>query len=114
MNFRWYRTRGVRKGGKDGALDFQYGCDQEVMYVAVIHPGDVWRYRQWVGCFQSEDVRSGTTFVCDCKGELMGVAPELKDVSSWQRGKKRVGFGKESRISPGSECDKGYASRGKG
>ena len=30
-------------------MDFLYGCDQEVMYVAVIHPGDVWRYRQYVG-----------------------------------------------------------------
>ena len=94
MNFRWYRTRGVRKGCKDGALDFQYGCDQEVMYVAVIHPGDVWRYRQCVGFFQPEDVRAGSACVCDCRGELMGVAQELKDVSSCQHEKKRVGFEK--------------------
>ena len=84
------------------------------MYVAVIHPGDVWRYRQCVWFFQPEDVRAGLACVCDCRGELMRVAQKLKDVSSCQRGKKRVGFGKESGISPGSECDKGYASQGKG
>ena len=81
-NFRWYRTRGVWKGCKDGALGFRYGCDKEIMYVAVVHPGDVWRYRQCVGFFQPKDVRAGSARVCDYRGELMGVAQELKDVSS--------------------------------
>ena len=46
--------------------------------------------------FQAEDVRAGSARVCDCRGELMRVAQELKDVSSCQRGKKRVGFGMEA------------------
>ena len=45
--------------------------------------------------FQPEDVRAGSACVCDCWGELMRAAQELKDVSSCQREKKRVGFGKE-------------------
>ena len=64
--------------------------------------------------FQPEDVRAGSACVCVCKGELMGVAQELKDVPSCQLRQKQVGFGKESGMSPRSEFDKGYSSRGKG
>ena len=47
--------------------------------------------------FQPEDVRAGSACVYDCRGELMGVAQEVKDESSCQHGKKRVGFEKEAR-----------------
>ena len=74
-------------------MDFQFDSDQGIVYVVVIHPG---------GCFGG--VVSVTGFPIPrvlelvqhvhaiARGELMGVALRLKNVSFCQQGADKVGL----------------------
>lgn len=76
------------------SLGFPVWYEQEIMHVVVIHPGGCLEVSSVCRVFQPEDARSSSACVCDCGGELMGVAQELRDVSSCQHGRDRVGLRK--------------------